>query len=164
MTDCDTQLPQTVSASGSALLTGRATLFHIGLVVADMNSAKDVLSAERGIRWKDVGPRTFDLVLQGIPQTIVLHIAHSTGATPRIELIEAIPGTIWADPHETRAHHHCYWTEDGEGLCREIESAGGDRLLGSVGDGSGYFRLPDASIVEIVGADTYHRLIAWIDG
>ncbi|MDB5714452.1 MAG: hypothetical protein JWO15_1849 [Sphingomonadales bacterium] len=164
MTDCDTRWPQTASTSASDLLARRATLFHIGLVVADVTSAKDLLSANEGIGWKDAGPRTFDLMLEGVSRTITLHIAHSTGATPRIELIEAVPDSIWATPHETRAHHHCYWTEDGDGLCREIESAGGERLLGIVGDESGYFRLPDASIIEIVGAGTYRRLTAWIDG
>jgi hypothetical protein len=164
VTICAIQWPELAPSSATALLTARATFAHIGLVVADMASAKHALSAGRDVRWKDAGFVTLDLVLKGQPQTLDLHIAHSIGGNPRVELIEAVPGTIWSDADETRAHHYCYWSDDDESLCRDIEKTGGKRLLGNDGGGSGYFLLPDAGIIEILSAATHRRLAAWIGG
>jgi len=140
------------------------TFAYYGLVVTDVDLAKHSLSYEQELRWNDAGPRIFDLVLGGRSRTISLRIAHSVGGNPRVELIEATPGTIWENADQTQAHHHCYWADNSEKLCLDIEMAGGKRLLGNHGDESGYFEFADASIIEILSAAAHHRLTAWIDG
>lgn len=93
-----------------SVLTPEA-LFHTGLVVENLESAMKTLGELAGHHWTsvmelEVTART-PLGLQRASQRFVLSLEE-----PRLELVEAIPGTVWVSEGSNGAHHVGYWAED----------------------------------------------------
>lgn len=87
-----------------------AGLFHTGLVVDDIEAAKVLLAEASGYHW---GPSVGGDVPIQTPdgeQFVPMLVAFSVDE-PRIELVQAIPGTIW-QPSDSGLHHLGYWSED----------------------------------------------------
>ncbi|MFF2509107.1 VOC family protein [Streptomyces sp. NPDC058067] len=87
-------------------------LFHTGLVVEDLDLAMKTLGELAGYRWTtvmelEVTARAADGVLQHASQRFALSLDE-----PRLELVEAIPGTVWVSDGSNGAHHVGYWAED----------------------------------------------------
>ncbi|MFC1416150.1 VOC family protein [Streptacidiphilus cavernicola] len=96
--------------TAAAVLTPEA-LFHTGLVVDDLEQAMAVLSAAAGYHWTsvmelEVTARTAAGVQAPVAQRFVLSVEE-----PRLELVEAIPGTVWVSDGTNGAHHVGYWAE-----------------------------------------------------
>uniref|UniRef100_A0AAU2JVJ4 VOC family protein n=1 Tax=Streptomyces sp. NBC_00049 TaxID=2903617 RepID=A0AAU2JVJ4_9ACTN len=96
-------------AAGPVLTPG--ALFHTGLVVENLEQAMKSLSELAGYHWTTVmelqvtartpnGPQHAD-------QRFVLSLEE-----PRLELVEAIPGTVWVSGGDNGAHHVGYWADD----------------------------------------------------
>lgn len=92
------------------VLTPQA-LFHTGVVVDDLEQAMATLSAAAGYHWTsvmelEVTARTAAGVQDAVAQRFVLSVEE-----PRLELVEAIPGTVWVSEGTNGAHHVGYWAE-----------------------------------------------------
>jgi hypothetical protein len=86
-------------------------LFHTGLVVDDLERAMATLSGVAGYHWTtvmnlEVTARTAAGVQAPVAQRFVLSVEE-----PRLELVEAIPGTVWVSDGSNGAHHVGYWAE-----------------------------------------------------
>ncbi|WP_329040571.1 VOC family protein [Streptomyces sp. NBC_00178] len=86
-------------------------LFHTGLVVEDLDLAMKALTELAGYRWTSVmelqvTARTPGGLQHG-DQRFVLSLEE-----PRLELVEAIPGTVWVSDGSNGAHHVGYWAEN----------------------------------------------------
>jgi hypothetical protein len=100
---------QLIDPAASPVLDPRA-LFHTGLVVEDLEAATASLSALAGYHWTsvmelEVAARTEDGVKR-FQQRFVLSLEE-----PRLELVEAIPGSVWVSNGANGAHHFGYWAE-----------------------------------------------------
>ena len=99
-----------------------ADLYHTGIVVDDFDEALEWFTKVAGYRWTDVVE--VDQVAQ-TPEgeiTIPMRMAYS-GASPRLELIQAVPGTIWV-PADSGVHHLGYWSDDVESDLATLEATG----------------------------------------
>jgi len=98
-------------------------LFHVGVVVSDFERGLAELSELFGCEWAT--ERSFDApVRYPAGHTVVLRVRNAlTAAQPVIELIEAIPGTLWT-PTDSGIHHLGYWADDVESESARLEQRG----------------------------------------
>ena len=95
-------------------------LYHTGIVVDDFDEARGWFTKVAGYRWTDVVE--VDQVAQ-TPDgeiTVPMRMAYS-GASPRLELLQTVPGTIWV-PADSGVHHLGYWSDDVESDLATLEA------------------------------------------
>ena len=91
-------------------LVGR--LYHVGIVVPDIEVAKEHLGELLGITWGPVLHIDEYDVRDGdghdllVPNTL----CYSTEA-PHVELVEEVPGTVWECNEHSNLHHIGVWTD-----------------------------------------------------
>jgi hypothetical protein len=86
--------------------------FHIGFVVADLDQAMDEFGACLGLTWRPVMSASLELVDgDGKTESVTSRFAYSAGGPPAIELIQAVPGTIF-ESSGSPFHHIGYWADD----------------------------------------------------
>lgn len=87
-------------------------LYHAGIVTDDLDATMDWFTKVAGYRWTDVVEvEQIGETPQG-EVTIPMRMVYS-GAEPRIELLQTVPGTVWT-PADSGVHHLGYWSEDVE--------------------------------------------------
>ncbi|EHK82471.1 hypothetical protein SZMC14600_20344 [Saccharomonospora azurea SZMC 14600] len=148
-------------------------LYHTGFVVPDIDAARAELTAVFGVTWTAVEQRVMPVLTPDGPRSVELRFAYSQGGSPRLELLEPVPGTIWETPSSTfgpgGAHHVGVWAEDFAETSDKLVAGGFPRVL-TFDDGSGravrfaYHRLPSGALVEIVDATRRVELEAWFEG
>jgi hypothetical protein len=112
------------------------TPFHVGLVVADVDSAMRDLGSAFGLGWSSVRcTETAVWTPQGRVD-LTFRGAFSRPGPTRIELIEAISGTLWDSSDDTSLHHVSFWSSDLEGDSDELEMKGFPRVATSWRDGA----------------------------
>ncbi|WP_328395794.1 VOC family protein [Nocardia sp. NBC_00416] len=85
--------------------------FHLGLVTTDMAATVAALSAALGYEWGDqlgnivqvTGPSGVD----DVELACVFSITE-----PRLEVVRAVPGTLWEPVAGGGVHHLGYWSDD----------------------------------------------------
>lgn len=86
---------------------------HVGVIVADLESARRELTELLGLRW---GP-VMHLDAQEVhdaergPVELPTTICYSV-ESPHIELIQEVPGTVWARNEHSNLHHLGFWSDD----------------------------------------------------
>jgi hypothetical protein len=98
--------------------------FQVGVLVADLDAARDELSAALGVTWGDALDREVD--------GWTIRVCFSKQGPPYLELIEGPEGSPWASDGGSRIDHIGYWTADihrsrdelaGAGLPTEVDGA-----------------------------------------
>jgi catechol 2,3-dioxygenase-like lactoylglutathione lyase family enzyme len=92
-------------------------LYHVGIVVRDIESAKAHFTDLLGITWGPVlhvdeyDVRAFDLE-SGAGTDLVFPntLCYSTEA-PHLELVEEVPGSVWECNEHSNLHHIGVWTD-----------------------------------------------------
>lgn len=110
-----------------------ADLYHLGIVVDDLDATLDELSRTLGYRWGIVVEADSPIRVGGEQQTLHSRFAYSKDE-PRLEIIQALPGSaIWTAG--AAVHHMGYWTDDvatevarlaGAGCTEEVTGLGPD--------------------------------------
>ena len=99
-------------------------LFHTGIVVDDLASAKDELATTLALTWRDGGGRVL-LVTPDGNRSVRTSYAISTHGPHHVELCQSIPGTLWtAAAGPGQAHHLGYWVDDVANASEELEELG----------------------------------------
>lgn len=134
---------------------------HIGIVAVDIESAM----AELGRVWRTSwstgrdGKVAIPYRVPGGIQKARFRSAWGERGPLRVELIQAIPGTIWAPRGDIHMHHLGYAVDDLSaesrrlkrmGLQMELTRAGG--RAGTV-NGFAYFRFPGGLLIELLARD-----------
>ncbi|PXY36590.1 VOC family protein [Prauserella flavalba] len=148
-------------------------IYHTGFVVPDLDAAKADLTTVFGVTWTGVEEREMPVLTPDGPVTARMRFVYSQGGSPRLELLEPVPGTIWEAPSLSfgpgGAHHVGVWADDFAATSAKLEAAGFPRVL-TFDDGSGqavrfaYHRLPSGPFVELVDATRRAELEAWFEG
>ncbi|MEV0012794.1 VOC family protein [Streptomyces sp. NPDC051840] len=107
-------MSQTADSKDAAPVPGPVltpeALFHTGLVVEDLELAMKTLGELAGYHWTSVMELQVTARtpggLQHADQRFVLSLEE-----PRLELVEAIPGTVWVSDGANGAHHVGYWAD-----------------------------------------------------
>ena len=88
-----------------------ADQFHVGIVVDDLDSALADLGQLFGYRWcPEMSVRTPVTVATGATE-LDLRFTYSV-STPRVEVIQSMPGTLWVPAAGSHIHHLGYWSDD----------------------------------------------------
>lgn len=134
-----------------------ADLYHVGLIVPDLSAAIAAMSAAGGYTWTKPVEATLTVTTDAGDVDVPFQFVYSIEA-PHLELVTAVPDSIWAAPVGGAAHHLGYWVDDIEAAARHLEAAGfriearpaGDRLSKFA-----YFVNPSGVRIEIVDRATF---------
>jgi hypothetical protein len=91
-------------------LLGR--LYHVGIVVPDIEAAKEHLGELLDITWGPVLHVDAYDVRDGQGNDLVVPntLCYSTEA-PHVELVQEVPGTVWECNEHSNLHHIGVWTD-----------------------------------------------------
>jgi catechol 2,3-dioxygenase-like lactoylglutathione lyase family enzyme len=110
--------------------------YHVGIVVPDVAAARARLTAQLGLRWgpvfrmDDVPYRDGSGAALSLPSTLCYSVDQ-----PCLELIEAVPGTVWELNGHSNLHHVGIWSDDLLGDSTGLAGAGCPlQLCGRDGD------------------------------
>ena len=112
-------------------------LYHVAIVVADLRQAMRHLEISFGYRWLqpvEVAVATWSPDQR--EKTVVTLRAVYSASTPRLELIEEVPGTIWVQNDHSNLHHIGFWSSDVEGDSEGLRASGCPMQLADWGGGS----------------------------
>jgi catechol 2,3-dioxygenase-like lactoylglutathione lyase family enzyme len=101
------------------LALGPADLYHVGIVVPDIDSAAERLTNVSGYTWTKPVEFALSVTTSAGDFELVNRFVYSLQA-PHLELVQEVPGTVWAAP----AHHLGYWVDDIGSAAAQLEQAG----------------------------------------
>jgi hypothetical protein len=114
-------------------------LFHVGVVSADVGATVATLSAVLGYEWAGEVGGPIEVNLPTGDTVLDIRCTYST-SLPRLEVVRAIPGTLWEPAAGAGIHHLGYWSDDVAADAVELEEQGYVREAGrSLPDGSPFF-------------------------
>jgi Glyoxalase/Bleomycin resistance protein/Dioxygenase superfamily len=131
-----------------------ADLFHTGIVVDDLASARDELDGLLGVSWHSGGADVRLTTPEGT-RTVRTSYALSQEGPHHLELCQSIPGTLWTASAPGQAHHLGYWVEDVGAASAALEHQGSVKIASiAIKDGAppicAYHRTANGLYVEIV--------------
>jgi hypothetical protein len=96
-----------------------AQYFHVGVVVGNLEVAVEALrvgfaTPQRRVCW---------VAVEGMRREVTFNYAYSRTGPPYLELMTAIPGTVW-QPGQVAAKHIGYWVDDLETAARAFARRG----------------------------------------
>jgi hypothetical protein len=97
--------------------------FHIGVVVDDLDAALGELTELFGYEWCPPLDVQTPVVLAESEMMLDLRFTYST-TTPRVEVIQAVPGTLWVPAAGSGIHHAGYWSDDLAADAARLEARG----------------------------------------
>lgn len=100
-----------------------ADCYHTGLVVDDMAAAAERLTRVMGYRWTKPVDAALSVATADGDIEVPFRFVYSVDA-PHLEVIQAVPGTIWTPPPRGGAHHLGYWVDDMAGAAAQLERSG----------------------------------------
>ena len=100
-----------------------ADLYHVGLIVPDIEAATTRFTAIAGYQWTKPVEYTLAVTTPAGEQEVPFRFVYSVQA-PHLELIQEAPGTIWTAQPDTATHHLGYWVDDLPSAAAGLEKAG----------------------------------------
>jgi catechol 2,3-dioxygenase-like lactoylglutathione lyase family enzyme len=98
-------------------------LFHIGIIVPDIASAAERLTAAAGYQWTKPVQATLPVTTDAGEHDVLFEFVYSL-QPPHLELIREAPGTIWTASPDTATHHLGYWVDDLSAAAQRLEAGG----------------------------------------
>ena len=127
--------------------------FHVGIVVDDLDTALTEMTDLLGYEWCSLISVETPVVLVDGETSLGLTFAYSKD-TPRVEVIQSIPGTLWIPAAESGLHHLGYWSDDVAADAHRLAFHGYEREASGVRpDGElmwTYHRTPGRPRIELV--------------
>jgi catechol 2,3-dioxygenase-like lactoylglutathione lyase family enzyme len=135
---------------------GADDLFHVGIVVDDLDAALAELSALFGYEWCPKFAVETPVRLPAGERMVDLCFVYSTMA-PRLEVIRSVPGTPWTPAAGSGVHHIGYWSEDPAADAARLVARGhAEEAAGVRPDGApiwSYHRSPRGPRIELVSRE-----------
>lgn len=105
-----------------------ADLFHTGIVVDDLASAKEEFGRLLGLSWIE-GGGDVPMVLSDGPRTVKMAYAYSVAGPHHLELLQSVEDTVWTVAGGGHAHHIGYWSDDVEAATALLAAQGLPRVV-----------------------------------
>jgi hypothetical protein len=121
--------------------------FHVGVVVDDLDATLVTLSELFGYRWCEQVHLPTPVTTPAGDFVLDLQFAYSM-TSPRLEVIRAIPGTLWEPAAGSGIHHLGYWSDDVATDSAALEEQGFARE--AAGQVWAYHRSPTGPRIELV--------------
>jgi hypothetical protein len=96
--------------------------FHVGIVVPFVEAAAARLTEVLGVTWGPLLEVDSYEVSDGTDRVVPMTMRYSV-EEPRLELIQEIPGTVWACNEHSNLHHIGIWTGDVRAASAGLASA-----------------------------------------
>lgn len=145
-------------------------VFHTGFVVADLDAAMPELAAALGVDWAPRQEQHLELRTPDADLDVDLRFTYST-QPHHLELVEAVPGTLWALQPEgsSTAHHIGVWSDDVASDAERLGAAGAPWLVtyrtrSGRPTGFTYHRLASGGLVELVDRSRQAVFAEWFAG
>ncbi len=90
--------------------------FQVGVLVEDLDAARDELGQALGLEWSDI------VVRQNGEWEI--RVCFAKQGPPFLELIEGPPGSPWEATHGSRIDHIGYWVDDLDASKQRLDADG----------------------------------------
>lgn len=90
----------------------RSELFHVGIVVPDLEAAREHFTAVLGIEWGPLVEGPMEVRDPDGNDFVVPHRVSYSTTPPYLELIQEMPGTVWVCNEYSNLHHLGYWSDD----------------------------------------------------
>ena len=104
-------------------------IFHIGIIVKNMEDGMADVGQRWGVTFPAPSPFTVHVRLaDGSERDISSRFVYSRQGPPFLELIEAVPGTVWEFSEGSQLHHVGVWVDDLEAEIAELTSDGSSVL------------------------------------
>lgn len=149
-------------------------VFHTGMVAADLDEACAAITDLTGAAWTPVETREMPLRGPDGPLRPVMRFTYTVTGPHRLEVLEAIPGTVWELPPggplgPLAAHHIGVWCDDVAGTSRRLAAQGSPLLVTYDGEGPdpvgfAYHRLRSGLLVELVDRSRRDGFERWFAG
>lgn len=149
-------------------------VFHTGIVATDLEAACAEITALTGAAWTPVEAREMPLRGPDGPLRPTMRFTYTLTGPNRLEVLEAIPGTVWEAPAAgtmgpLAAHHVGIWCDDVAGASRRLAAAGSPLLVTYDGEGTdpvgfAYHRLQSGLLVELVDRSRRDGFERWFAG
>lgn len=143
-------------------------LFHIGIVVEDLDQAMDELGSAFGYTWSSIREASFDLTTASGPAAGSARIVFARPGPPWLEVIQAPAESIWGAADGAHLHHLAYWVQDLQAESDRLASMGFAFELGQKDEegrlsGFCYHLNPHGSRVELVADRARDAMERWIE-
>lgn len=147
--------------------------FHTGYVVPALEDAMEELSSMLGVTWTDIVEQEMTVLAHGEPLEVRQRLVYSRQGPHRIELLEQVPGTVWASvvdgAHTGAVHHLGIWVDDFVATSKALSEAGHPCVLTVRGRDDrpaafAYHALSSGALVELVDARMRPGFEAWFSG
>lgn len=141
--------------------------YHVGIVVDDLEATMAAHTVAMGSEWASVQALTVELCdAEGCTSTPVRMTYTRQGPT-YVELIEAVPGTVWTASEGV--HHLGVWCDDVDAESRRLEAEGFAPLAWARGrDGKrawfAYHSVPGLGRLELVDRRSRPAFERWMAG
>jgi hypothetical protein len=142
-------------------------LFHTGIIVDDLASAKDEYGSLLGLTWRGGGADIALITDEGV-RTVPTAYALSREGPHRLELVQSLEGTLWTVTEPGRQHHLGWFVDDLGSTSAELASQGATWLATIALDETAppmcsYHQLPNGLCVEIVDR-SFRRMLLGREG
>jgi len=128
-------------------------LFHVGVVSDDFDGTLAELTASLGYEWCPTMRVSLPVSLPDGDTVVDLQFAYSR-STPRLEIVQSIPGTVWTPAPDAALHHLGFWSDDVTADAAALERRGHRaEAVGRDGDGNArwtYHRRDTGPRIELV--------------
>lgn len=145
-------------------------LFHVGVLVPDLDAAMQEMSRSHGVTWASVQDRTMSVWLpERGDSTFRLALTYSCEGPVHVELMQGEAGSPWDVAAHTGLHHFGYWVDDvgdeterlvAQGWTIELAAAPPEARYGRFT----YLRSPAGVLVEPLNRSAKERFEAWWAG
>ncbi len=127
--------------------------YHVGIVLSDLDAGKAQLSELFGYVWAADIRGVVTVRFGSTSADIDLRLVYSV-STPRLELVQRVPGTVWEPAAGSGVHHIGYWSDDVAADAAKLESSGLAHEASGVGPGGqamwAYHRGSSGPRIELV--------------
>lgn len=98
--------------------------FHSGLIVAHAEAAMRDLSEALGLSWSTIKESKTAVWTPDGRMDLTFRGGFSKPGPTRVELIEAVPGSLWDAPADMALHHVSFWSSDLQRDAAELVAKG----------------------------------------
>ena len=142
-------------------------LYHIGIVVQDLDKAMDELGAALGYKWSEVRDMSLDFVTPAGPGSLSARVVFTRQGPPWLEVIEGPPDSIWSAANGNALHHLAYYVDDLPLERERLTALGMEFEVGGRGPdgqvtGFAYLKSPVSGRIELVEERLRDNMERWI--
>jgi hypothetical protein len=111
--------------------------FHVGVIVPDIRKGIDDIARRFGASFGEPRKANVRVRYRGVDQQVPVTFVYSRQGPPFIEIIEAVPGTVWEAGAGSRIHHLGVFVNNIEDEIGRLQAEGYEYEAASLGaDGS----------------------------